>query len=68
VGRYERLGADDFRLVANRIGLPTTELLWLQKARVPVRYATFYTPESQRIVAERFRRDVEMFGYNFSAE
>jgi len=66
-GRYERL-ADDFRLVANRIGLPTTELPWLQKARVPVTYATFYTPESQRIVAERFRRDVEMFGYNFSAE
>jgi chondroitin 4-sulfotransferase 11 len=66
VGRYERL-VDDFRLVEQRIGLPATELPQLQKAQEPVKYASFYTPEAKRIVAERFRDDVKIFGYEFEA-
>ena len=67
VGRFERL-ADDFRLVEQRIGLPRIELPRLQKARDAVRYAKLYTPESQQIVAKRFRCDVEMFDYEFSTQ
>lgn len=67
VGRYERL-AEDFRLVAQRIGLPVVELPHLQVARVPMRYAAFYTTETARLVAARYSRDIEMFGYAFGAD
>ena len=64
IGRYERL-ADDFRLVQERTGLPNIELPRLQAARKTARYAAYYTPETRDIVAERYRRDIETFGYEF---
>ena len=67
IGHYEHL-ADDFQTVAQRIGLPSVNLPRLQTARTTVRYGEFYTPETQQIVAERFRKDVELFGYTFEAE
>jgi len=66
VGRYERL-ADDFRIVQQRTGLPDIELPRLQAARTAARYAAYYTPRTRDIVAERFGRDIEMFGYEFGA-
>jgi sulfotransferase famil protein len=66
VGRYERL-AEDVRVVEQRIGLPPIELPRLQVARAPVSYAAFYTAETQRIVADRYERDLELFGYTFDA-
>jgi hypothetical protein len=66
LGRFERL-AEDFRLVQERIGLPRRRLPWLQKARNAARYTDFYNQETRRIVGERFRRDIEMFGYEFGA-
>jgi chondroitin 4-sulfotransferase 11 len=64
VGRYERL-ADDFRIVQQRTGLPDIELPRLQAARSAARYAAYYTPRTRAIVADRYRRDIEMFGYEF---
>jgi Sulfotransferase family len=64
VGRYERL-ADDFRIVRERTGLPEIELPRLQAARTAARYAAYYTPRTRQITAERFRKDIEMFGYEF---
>jgi hypothetical protein len=66
VGRYERL-ADDFQIVQQKTGLPTIELPRLQAARSVAKYAPFYTPKTRDIVGERFRKDVEMFGYEFGA-
>jgi hypothetical protein len=66
VGRFERL-ADDFRLAAQRIGLPPIELPRVQVARHPVDHAAFYTAETRAIVADRYGQDVEMFGYAFDA-
>jgi sulfotransferase famil protein len=66
LGRFERL-ADDFRAVQARIGLNAVEVPRLQKARLAASYPGFYTPETQRIVRERFRRDIELFGYEFGA-
>src|SRR6266545_3191367 len=62
VGRHERL-AEDFRRVERRIGLPPIDLPRLQAARRTARYAAFYSPDSRRIVADRYRLDVEIFGY-----
>jgi hypothetical protein len=66
VGRYERL-ADDFRIVQERTGLPEVELPRLQAARTAAKYAAYYTPETRGIVARRYQRDIEMFGYEFGA-
>jgi hypothetical protein len=66
VGRYERL-ADDFEVVRKKTGLPAVELPRLQAARTVAKYAAYYTPKTRDIVAERFRRDIELFGYEFGA-
>lgn len=62
VGRYERL-ADDFGFVERTIGLPSLELPRLQAARTRVSHAALYTAETVQLVAERYARDVELFGY-----
>src|SRR5262245_16579941 len=64
LGRFERL-AEDFRLVQESVGLPRYTLPWLQKARTAARYTDFYTKATRQIAGERFRRDIEMFGYEF---
>ena len=64
VGRYERL-ADDFKQVQERTGLPPLELPRLQAARRAAKYATYYTPRTRDLVARRYRRDIELFGYEF---
>ena len=67
IGRYERL-AEDFRVVEERLGLPVVELPRLQATREPKRYADFYTDETRQIVAERYGRDLELFGYAFDED
>ena len=66
IGRFERL-AEDFRFVQERIGLPRNELPWLQKARAAASYTDFYSNETRQIAGQRFRQDIEMFGYEFRA-
>jgi chondroitin 4-sulfotransferase 11 len=65
VGRYETL-AQDFYTVARRIGLPNIELPRLQAAR-PARYQAYYNSVTRRLVAQRFREYIEIFGYQFAA-
>src|SRR5882724_1845690 len=62
VGRYERL-AEDFATVCARIGVKAE----LPHANVSEHrdYRSYYTPESRDLVARHFRRDIEMFGYDF---
>jgi hypothetical protein len=65
VGRYETLHAD-FLQVARTIGLPAgTTLPRLQSNPRVVDYTSFYTPETRELVATRFARDIELFGYQF---
>ena len=65
VGRYENL-QDDFRHVAETIGLPSqTVLPRLQVAASSVNYTDYYTQETQRVVASRFCEDIERFAYQF---
>lgn len=66
VGRYERL-AEDFALVQQKTGLPNIELPRLQAARKVAKYAGYYSPKTRDLVAERFRTDIAMFGYEFGA-
>ena len=64
LGRFERL-AEDFRFVQERIGLPRQRLPWLQRAHNAAKYTDFYNEETRQLAGERFRQDIEMFGYEF---
>jgi hypothetical protein len=67
VGRYERL-AEDFQVVQRQTGLPPIELPRLQAARSAAKYAPFYSVRTREIVARRFQRDIELFGYEFGGQ
>lgn len=62
IGHYETL-AEDFAKVCARLKIQVQ----LPHANVSDHrdYRTYYTPETRDFVAKQFRRDIEMFGYNF---
>ena len=66
VGRYERL-TDDWAIVREKTGLPDVPLPRLQAARSAVRYQEYYTPRTRDLAAERFRQDIDLFGYRFGS-
>jgi hypothetical protein len=63
VGRFEDLERDVGRLF-EALGLPAPKVP--RKNRTHRRhYSKLYTPETEEIVRQRFRRDIEAFGYVF---
>jgi hypothetical protein len=65
VGKMESL-ADDFRTIAQRAGYPPTATLPpVMVAKYDRDYRTLYTPETRDLVAERYREDVQRFGYDY---
>jgi hypothetical protein len=63
VGRQERLD-EDFARVAEIIGVPP-ELPRLNRSSRHRPYWEEYDPQTAEFVAERFRADIERFGYEF---
>lgn len=66
VGRYESLPVD-LQYIWEEIKLPEITLPRLQAAHPPVDYQDYYTPHTRSLVAKRFLRDIEMFGYEYDA-
>ncbi|MDX1509873.1 MAG: sulfotransferase family protein [Nitriliruptorales bacterium] len=78
VGRVENI-AEDFAVVAERIGLPATNLPVLntrfgwrpdkphrdEVASQTEYYREYYTPKLRDAIAERYAEDVELFEYSF---
>jgi hypothetical protein len=65
IGRYERLGKD-FAEACRRIGIPKPDLSHERRATDRRRdYRSYYSDETAELVATRFRRDIELFGYEF---
>lgn len=64
VGRYERL-VDDFAEICRRIGIRPPELPQKRRAKDRKAYQEYYNSVTAALVAERFARDIEMFGYTF---
>jgi chondroitin 4-sulfotransferase 11 len=62
VGRFERL-EEDFRTICRRIGVQAA--LPHEKASANRDYRRGYTPDAAEVVARRFARDIEEFGYAF---
>jgi hypothetical protein len=64
VGRYENLQAD-FDRVCERIGVRRRELPHRRQARDRDDYRAYYTDATAQLVADHFRRDIDLFGYAF---
>ena len=65
IGRFERL-QDGFDQISRRIGRPSVELP-RTNASQHAAYTDCYTPDMAEIVARRYARDIEQFGYRFGA-
>ena len=63
IGRFENLQSD-FNKVLQKVGLGKYELPHINKTRKKD-YRIFYTSKTRAIVAERFKKDIEYFGYSF---
>lgn len=63
IGRFERLG-EDWAFVAQKLGI--TERLPHRRANPrPRHYTEYYTPRTRDVIANKFRIDIEHFGYKF---
>ncbi len=63
IGRFERL-EEDWGLVANKLGI--TAILPHSRANPRARhYTEYYDERTRAIVGEKFRVDIETFGYQF---
>ena len=64
VGRFESLQTD-FLSVCERLGIAPLHLPRVQVTKPRAPYAEYYTPRLRDLVADRFRSDLELFGYQF---
>ncbi len=64
IGRYESLH-EDFDEACKRIGIKTPKLPHKRRAADRSHYKEYYTDKTAELIAEHFRKDIEMFGYSF---
>lgn len=63
IGRLENFD-EDVREVFRRIGVDLDKIPRDNRSDHK-HYSTFYTPETEMIIRDRFKRDIEYFGYEF---
>lgn len=64
IGRFERL-EHDFRIVADRIGLPNATLPHDMRSDDDRPWRSYYDRRTRARVARIYARDIERFGYDF---
>lgn len=66
VGRFEQV-SDDIGIILDRLGVDRAHRVELPRFNAGRRrpYRDYYTPESRSLIAERFRYEIDRFGYTF---
>lgn len=64
VGKFERM-AESFEEICGRLGLEGKELPHTNRSQRGEDYRSYYGNHEREIVAELYRKDIELFGYEF---
>ena len=62
IGRFENL-ENDYKYICQKIGL-TTKLPHVRASKHK-HYTEYYDDETREIIADRYAKDIEYFGYKF---